>query len=97
MELNESNEQFDAVQKEICLSGELMDLIRDERYACWEDFEYMGRDRSDIPRFKPKRKLKEFQWLWGLDKGVRYYFVPKSFIPHAVEPSPHGRTVARCL
>ncbi|RMF37134.1 MAG: hypothetical protein D6754_10120 [Alphaproteobacteria bacterium] len=85
---NEANEaDFRAVQREICLSKRLMEMISNNEYGRREDIVYTDfSTRRGVPRFDDSAVRNRpgetgFDWLWGTETGLRLYYIPASFFP----------------
>lgn len=43
------------------------DMMFDERQAKWQP--------------KPDAKIEDFNWMWGAENGIRYFYIPLEYIP----------------
>lgn len=79
------------IAKAVCKSVKLLQLIQNSKYveSDWLEFSRVDNRRSR-PIFRLRNslnidsfdRLDSFEWLWGLESGISYYFVPIDFLPH---------------
>ncbi len=80
---NSSRAELLEVQKELCLSNRLMRDVSDSVYVERGDYRFVEyNERLAAPVFRAQRPLKSgFDWLWGNESAIRFYFIPKDFFP----------------
>lgn len=78
-----SRDELLDVQKELCLSDRLLRDVSDSVYVERGDYRFVEyNERLAAPVFRAQRQLKGgFDWLWGNETAIRFYFIPKAFFP----------------
>lgn len=83
--LEDTPEQYRAVQKELCISSHLMTLVLNGSWAKRDALE--ARFDEDFRAFDvvENRELKDFDWRWGVGGGLRIVYLPQDFFPASIE------------
>ncbi|TGO02571.1 hypothetical protein PN36_22970 [Candidatus Thiomargarita nelsonii] len=65
-------------KSQICLKAAMLDQVKHGKRVDREDMEFDQRSARWVPK---KGAGENFNWLWGAENGIRYFYIPLEYIP----------------
>lgn len=66
-------------KSQICLKAARLDQVKNGRRVDMKDMKFDKRRARWVPRKGAKKE--KFNWLWGAENGIRYFYIPLEYIP----------------